>query len=93
MCHCGDLRVQLVRGGAVLPLGARTDRPDYDYLDGLELRVFAGLGAGESRTVEVVTPEGRRASYTVSMGADGEPVVETDALGWRVSLAGTDRAR
>ena len=30
----------LVRPGAVLPVGARTDRPDYDWADGVTLRLF-----------------------------------------------------
>lgn len=53
------------RAGAVIPWGARTDRPDYDYLDGLQLRVFAG-GTGQ-RDVAVTTPDGRREVFTVSL--------------------------
>ena len=51
-----------VRPGAVLPWGAREDRPDYDYLDGLTLRVFPG-GTG---TIEaaVTTPDGRRETFS-----------------------------
>jgi alpha-D-xyloside xylohydrolase len=54
-----------VRPGAVIPWGARTDRPDYDYLDGLRLRVFPG-GEG-SREVVVTTPEGRSKTFTVDL--------------------------
>ncbi|SBS73151.1 alpha-xylosidase [uncultured Microbacterium sp.] len=61
--HGFDSLPLYVRGGAVLPWGARADRPDYDYLDGLRLRVFAG-GEGEA-TVVVTTPEGRREEFTV----------------------------
>ena len=32
----------MVRPGTVLPLGAHDDRPDYDYLDGVELVVVGG---------------------------------------------------
>jgi len=53
------------RPGAVIPWGARTDRPDYDYLDGLTLRVFAG-GSG-TRDVTVTTPEGRTETFTVDL--------------------------
>jgi len=35
--HGFDSLPPLVRPGAVLPVGAREDRPDYDYLDGLTL--------------------------------------------------------
>ena len=45
------------RPGAVLPWGAREDRPDYDYLDGLTLRIFPG-GAGTAE-IAVTTPDGR----------------------------------
>jgi alpha-D-xyloside xylohydrolase len=51
-----------VRPGTVLPWGARTDRPDYDYLDGLTLRVFPG-GEGTAE-VRVTAPDGRSAVLT-----------------------------
>lgn len=38
--HGFDSLPLYVRGGAVLPLGEREDRPDSDHLDGLTLRVF-----------------------------------------------------
>ena len=52
-----------VRPGAVLPWGARDDRPDYDYLDGLELRTFAG-GTGTAE-ITVTTPDGRSDTFSV----------------------------
>ncbi|MFT3797456.1 alpha-xylosidase [Microbacterium sp.] len=52
-----------VRPGAVLPWGARDDRPDYDYLDGLALRVFPG-GTGIAE-VSVLCPDGRTQSFAV----------------------------
>ena len=54
-----------VRPGAVLPWGARTDRPDYDYLDGLRLRVFAG-GSGATQ-VTVTNPDGRSEIFAVDL--------------------------
>lgn len=54
-----------VRPGAVIPWGARSDRPDYDYLDGVALRVFPG-GEGEA-SVTVTTPEGRSRTFTVDL--------------------------
>ena len=56
-----------VRPGGVLPWGARQDRPDYDYLDGLTLRVFAG-GSG-STTVTVTNPDGRSETFDVDRAA------------------------
>jgi len=51
-----------VREGAVITVGARDDRPDYDYLSGLTVV----LGApGENRTVTVTTPEGAAATFEV----------------------------
>lgn len=54
-----------VRAGAVIPWGARTDRPDYDYLDGLQLRVFPG-GAGTT-SVTVTNPDGRAETFEVDL--------------------------
>lgn len=54
-----------VRGGTVLPWGARTDRPDYDYLEGLRLRVFPG-GEG-TKMVTVTTPDGRSDTFEVDL--------------------------
>jgi alpha-D-xyloside xylohydrolase len=85
--HGFDTLPLYVRSGAVVPIGARTDRPDYDYLDGLELRVFPGLEAGQERVVEVVTPDGVSATYAVVMGVDGQPrVTTTSTAPWRVEI-------
>jgi alpha-D-xyloside xylohydrolase len=54
------------RPGAVIPWGSHADRPDYDYLDGLTLRVFPG-GEGE-REITVTTPDGRSETFTVDLG-------------------------
>ncbi|GAA2075903.1 alpha-xylosidase [Microbacterium hatanonis] len=54
------------RPGAVIPWGARSDRPDYDYLDGLTLRVFPG-GEGEAE-VTVTTPDGRSETLRADRG-------------------------
>jgi len=54
-----------VREGGVIPVGARHDRPDYDYLEGLTVV----LGApGEDRAVTVTTPTGESATFTVTAG-------------------------
>ncbi|MET0812815.1 MAG: TIM-barrel domain-containing protein, partial [Microbacterium sp.] len=53
------------RPGAVIPWGARVDRPDYDYLDGLSLRVFPG-GEG-TRDVVVTTPQGNSEVFSVDL--------------------------
>lgn len=59
-----------VRPGTVLPWGSREDRPDYDYHDGLTLRVFRG-GSG-TRSITVTAPDGVSREYT----ADLEEITE-----------------
>lgn len=54
-----------VRPGGVVPWGARSDRPDYDYLDGLTLRVFGG--GSERRSITVTTPDGRSQLFDVDL--------------------------
>ncbi len=75
----------LVRPGAVLAVGAQTERPDYDYRDGVTLRLFEP--AEGTSTVRV--PGGSVFTVTVTDGAiqvdrDG------DALPWRVALGTAD---
>ncbi len=68
----------MVRPGTVLPLGAVDERPDYDYLDNLELHVYQ-LEDGESQTVTIPDLKGNvAATFTVTM-VDGEAKVETDS--------------
>ena len=57
-----------VREGAVLPLGARDDRPDHDYREGLTLAVYPGPDG--TRDVTVVTPDGEVAEYAVTRAGD-----------------------
>ncbi len=89
--HGFDTVPLYVREGAVLPLGARVDRPDYDYLDGLELRVFPG---GEGATeLTVTTPERTEAVFRVVRSADGAVQVTTDgASAFSARLAGGELA-
>jgi alpha-D-xyloside xylohydrolase len=63
--HGFDSLPLYVRPGAVLPWGARQDRPDYDYHDGLTLRVFRG-GAGTA-SVTVTAPDGTVRDYTANL--------------------------
>ena len=69
----------MVRPGTVLPLGAVDARPDYDYLDGVELHVYQ-LEEGETAQVDIPDLKGNRAAtFTVTM-VNGEAKVETDSL-------------
>lgn len=63
--HGFDSLPLYVRPGTVLPWGSRVDGPEYDYHDGLQLRVFAG-GMGTA-SVTVTDPSGRAETYTVDL--------------------------
>ncbi|MEN0085018.1 MAG: alpha-xylosidase [Leifsonia sp.] len=91
--HGFDSLPLYVREGAVLPLGARDDRPDYDYRDGLTLAVYPGPDG--DRQVAVTTPSGETAEYTVSRrdgvltatGPAGHPFTLRDAATGRTAEA------
>ncbi|MFD0745730.1 hypothetical protein ACFQ1L_30790 [Phytohabitans flavus] len=74
-----------VRPGTVLPWGARDDRPDYDYADGLTLRLFE---VEAETTVEIPAPDGSPvATFTVT--AEGVRRTGRPAP-WRVELPGQE---
>jgi alpha-D-xyloside xylohydrolase len=83
----------LVRPGAVLALGARDDRPNYDYADGVTLRIHEPVD-GAHATVSVPTLTGAlgaaftlaRRGRTLQLDRTGPPAP------WRVLVAGR-RAR
>jgi alpha-D-xyloside xylohydrolase len=86
--HGFDTLPLYVRDGAALAVGGRNDRPDYDYLDGLELRLYPG-SADETRTVTVTTPEGRAATFTVVRSGGRATVTSADVAEWTVrSMSG-----
>ncbi|GIF21873.1 alpha-D-xyloside xylohydrolase [Actinoplanes tereljensis] len=80
--HGFDSAPLLVRPGAILAIGNRTDRPDYDHADGVTLRLFDP--AEGSTTVYVGT-----STFTVTR--DG-PAIRVDrdgpARSWRVEVEG-----
>jgi len=76
--HGFDTVPLYVRPGAVIPVGAVVDRPDYAYLDGLTLRVFPGAEEGSRRVLRVTQPDGGAADFTVTRTAAGA-VVTSDA--------------
>ena len=63
--HGFDSLPLYVRPGTALPWGARDDRPDYDYHDGLTVRVFRG-GSGAS-AITVTSPDGTERTYTANL--------------------------
>lgn len=48
----------LARPNSVIPIGSRTDRPDYDYSDGVTLQVYQ-LEDGKQASVEIPTLDGK----------------------------------
>jgi len=84
--HGFDSLPVLVRPGTVLPVGARTDRPDYAWADGVELRCF-GLPDGYDAVTLVPTggPDGEAARFRVRRAGDEVVVTSDDAPGaWTV---------
>jgi alpha-D-xyloside xylohydrolase len=69
-----------VREGAVLPIGARDDRPDYDYLDGLTLRVYPGP---DGETTLTVTDQ----TFTITRSGGQVSISSSLASGWTYELA------
>ncbi|WP_336204502.1 alpha-xylosidase [Nonomuraea sp. LPB2021202275-12-8] len=92
--HGFDSLPLLVRPGAVLATGARTDRPDYDYADGVTLTAY-GLANGDHRTVTVPGAGGAAAAvFEVSRSAGRVRARRTEGAptGWNLSLAGVTEA-
>ncbi|MGN6325386.1 alpha-xylosidase [Pseudolysinimonas sp.] len=83
--HGFDSLPLYVREGAVLPMSARTDRPDTPYLDDLELVVYPGP-EGE-RTITVTDPDGRSAEFRVGVASGGVRIESDLAAGWRARRA------
>jgi alpha-D-xyloside xylohydrolase len=68
-----------VRGGAVLPTGSRTDRPDYDYLDGLLVTVYPGDSASSTAPTgtTVTSPANATSTTRVTSATTGAEIVVT----------------
>ncbi len=88
--HGFDSVPVLVRPDTVLPLGAVDDRPDYDYADGITLRLYE-LADGHDSTLVVPAAEGgARVTYRVRReGPRIDVSSDRDDVAWRVELAGT----
>jgi len=80
-----------VRPGAVVPLGARTDRPDTDHLELLTLLVHPTALDGWQRTVEVQGADGRATVFTARREGAAIVVTAPDADGWGAQLVGGER--
>ncbi|MGI5118618.1 alpha-xylosidase [Marinactinospora thermotolerans] len=86
----------LVRPGAVLPVGAVQDRPDYDYLDGVTLRVYGAAGAGTRRRTVIPDARGGVAAVFHTDAGNGVVTLRGDAErlpAWKAVLVGVAAAR
>ncbi len=86
--HGFDSLPVLVRPGTVLPVGARTDRPDYDHAEGVTLRLFR-LADGHDSVTRIARPDAGDALFHVTRRGD---VVRVEASGavpatWSVAHA------
>lgn len=85
--HGLDSLPVLVRPGTVLPVGAVTDRPDYDWADGVTLRAFE-LADGDRREVVVPSSTGG-ATTTFVVRRDGDRLLAEGPadVAWRLQAA------
>jgi alpha-D-xyloside xylohydrolase len=86
--HGFDSLPLLVRPGAVIAEGARDDRPDYEFADGMTLRIYMPVD-GE-RWTAVPTPTGGEALKFSVSHAGRELTVERHGahVNWRLLLVG-----
>jgi alpha-D-xyloside xylohydrolase len=86
--HGFDSVPLLVRPGSVVAVGARDDRPDYAYHDGVTLHVYE-LADGQRVAVSVPSTEGIRAAmFEVVREGDTIRVVRVGPpLPWRIVVA------
>lgn len=85
--HGFDSLPVYVRPGAVLPFGARTDRPDYDWADGVTLRVFEPADGGRTVTTVPALDGGEPTAFVVERTGDRLQVTARGARGpWSVRL-------
>ncbi len=84
--HGYDTLPLLVRPGTVLPVGARTDRPDYAWAEGVTLRCV-GLPDGYDAVTSVPGGQGAPATFRVRREGSTVVVITDDAPGgWNVQV-------
>jgi alpha-D-xyloside xylohydrolase len=78
----------LARPNSIIPVGNRTDRPDYDYADGLTLQVYE-IEQGE-KTVSIPDPSGESGQTFTLLRSGSSLEVERTGLAkpWSLLLVG-----
>jgi alpha-D-xyloside xylohydrolase len=93
--HGFDTLPLLARPGSVIPFGASDEGPEYDWADGITLRVYAPADGAEILTA-IPSPDGgiaavfrtTRTGDVVRVEAEGEGTTKP----WQVQLIGADEA-
>ncbi len=83
-----------VRPGTVLPLGARDDRPDYDFADGVTLRIYQPAD-GVTVRGSVSTLQGEPALHYALARSGRQLDIQVDgpaAGNWRMQIVGATHA-
>ena len=87
--HALDSLPLLVRPGTVLPVGARTDRPDYDYADGVRLDLYGIADGHHSMTAVPALGGDTAATFTVTRSGDRVLIEADGASGpWSARVVG-----
>ena len=78
-----------VRENTLLAVGARDDRPDYDYADGVTLELYA-LGDNQTASCTIVTEAASGAAVTVTVRRQGSRIEATSTapFRWKLLLVG-----
>jgi alpha-D-xyloside xylohydrolase len=76
-----------VRPGSIIALGARDDRPDYDFTAGVTFAIYE-LADGASASCTVPGAQGRSARCTARRSGSTIDVTVDGASSWKVQLAG-----
>lgn len=90
--HGFDSVPLLARPGSVVPFGARTDRPDYDYAEGVQLRAYQ-LAEGEEVRLELPTADGAASAGRFTVRRQGgrlEASTDADVASWSLRWHGRD---
>ncbi len=74
-----------VRENTLLALGARDDRPDYDYADGATLALYA-LGDGQTAGCTIYAGDGERSAVTVTVRRAGARLEAESSAPFRWTL-------
>jgi alpha-D-xyloside xylohydrolase len=91
--HGFDSLPLLVRPGSVIPIGARSDGPEYDYADGVALHLF-DPAALTDRTVRVPTAGGAAVEFRIRREGRQLTVFGPDPAehSWSVVCAAAEKA-